>query len=343
MQALSTLFSEFYIRLEEPAKEYFPGDEVHGAIIVQSSKSIKTSAVRLKLKGKVTSKSKDHDFYLFEKEVPVTEYSKVEKYLHFPFSLNLPNDIPSSYMFSGNAIKYTLKASLQAISWLSEAFLPKCSTEIKILENIDVSNYPPPIVRPFQIEVKGKKKKRGFAHINVEISKGAIMRGQTIPIRIHIKHIAPIKNLEGILIGLCKRTKFILKDGKEEITRKIVSSTISPILIDPKTLETIINTKLTVPNEIPPTIKNARFFFVSYSIEVNVDLTIKKTIFESSNKVGKRDYTYLKKKLGKYVGCFYIPLVIGTTTTNNGDYVIIIIMMRSLGTEQSHLYRPLLL
>src|SRR2546421_107747 len=103
---------------------------------------------------------------------------------------------------------------------------------------------------------------------------------------------------------------FLFHISKEEITRKVVASTISPILIDPKTLETVINTKLTVPDNIPPTIKNARFFFVSYSLEVNVDLTIKKTIFESSSKVGKRDYTYLKKKLGKYVGCFYIPLVI---------------------------------
>lgn len=67
-----------------------------GAIIVQSSKTIKSSAVRLKLRGKVTSK--DRDFCLFEKEVSIGEHKQVEKYLHFPFSFNLPTDIPSSCM-----------------------------------------------------------------------------------------------------------------------------------------------------------------------------------------------------------------------------------------------------
>lgn len=80
--------------------------------------------------------------------------------------------------FSGYGITYTLKAALQTVSWLSETFLRKCSTEIKILDDINIKNYPPPIVRPFQIEVKGKKKFRGYAHINIEISKGAIMRGK---------------------------------------------------------------------------------------------------------------------------------------------------------------------
>ncbi|RIA95781.1 hypothetical protein C1645_756746 [Glomus cerebriforme] len=249
MQALSKYFSSFFIQLDGPAREYFPGEE-----------------------------------------------------------------------FSGYAIIYTLKASLQTVSWLTEKFLPKCSTEIKILDDINISNFPPPVVRPFQIEVKGKKKRRGFAHINIEISKGAIMRGQIVPIRIHIKHIAPIKNLEGVLVALYKRTKILTKYGKEETTRKVICSTISPILIDPDTLETIINTKITVPNKVPPTINNAKYLYVSYSIEINVDLTIKKTIFETSNKVGKLDYTHLRKKMGKYNGYFNIPLVIGTTDNSGNDY-----------------------
>jgi len=98
----------------------------------------------------------------------------------------------------------------------------------------------------------------------------------------------------------------------------VISSAISPILIDPETLETIINTKITVPNKVPPTVNNARYFFVSYSIEINVDLTIKKTIFETSNTVGKHSYIHLRKKMGKYNGYFNIPLVIGTT--DNSDY-----------------------
>ncbi|CAB4385048.1 unnamed protein product [Rhizophagus irregularis] len=331
---LITLNNIISKKLVEPAREYFPGEEVHGAIIVQSSKTIKSSAVRLKLRGKVTSK--DRDFCLFEKEVSIGEHKQVEKYLHFPFSFNLPTDIPSSCMFSGYGITYTLKAALQTVSWLSETFLRKCSTEIKILDDINIKNYPPPIVRPFQIEVKGKKKFRGYAHINIEISKGAIMRGQSVPISIHIKHIAPIKNLEGVLIALYKRTKTISKNGKEETTRKVISSTILPILINPDTSEATINTKITVPNKVPPTVNNARYFFISYSIEINVDLTIKKTIFETSSKVGKHSYAHLRKKMGKYNGYFNIPLVIGTTDVsnyNNNDYT-------NIHDHNHHMRRP---
>ncbi|GBB97172.1 hypothetical protein RclHR1_02930021 [Rhizophagus clarus] len=354
MQALSTYFSDFFIQLNDSARNYFPGEEVRGAIIVQSSKTIKSSAVRLKLRGKVTSR--DRDFFLFEKEVLIGEQLLVEKCLHFPFSFNLPTDIPSSCLFSGYAITYTLKAALQTVSWFSETFLRKCSTEIKILDDINIKNYPPPVIRPFQIEVKGKKKFRGFAHINIEISKGAIMRGQSVPIAIHIKHIAPIKNLEGVLIALYKRTKTISKNGKEETTRKVISSTILPILINPDTLETVINTKVTVPDKVPPTVNNARYFFISYSIEINVDLAIKKTIFETSSnsKVGKHSYAYLRKKMGKYNGYFNIPLVIGTTDNNsydNDNYVNIHHHMRrpsewtigTIGSTINHPFDPSLL
>jgi len=89
--------------------------------------------------------------------------------------------------------------------------------------------------------------------------------------------------------------------------------------VDPNTLEAIINTKIMVPNKIPPTINNGKFFFVSYLLEVNVDLTIKKTIFESSSRIGKHDYVHLRKRLGKYNGFFSIPLVIGTANSNDYD------------------------
>ncbi|CAG8477649.1 16846_t:CDS:2 [Funneliformis mosseae] len=350
MQALASYFSDFYIRIEEPTRERFPGEEVCGTsefitqlynvvcclnkplftrfsnpnlgvITLKSSKPVKKSAIRLKFKGKVTLEAKDHEFHLFEKEIPVEELVRArKKNQRFSFSLNLPtDDIPSSCTFSGYTITYTLKATIQTVSWLSEALLPKCFTEIKVLDHINISNYPPPIIKPFQIEVKGKKNRHGLAHTNVEIPKGAIMRGETLPIRIHISHIVPIKNLEGVLIALYRRTKIILRDGKEEVVREVVASTVSPILIDPVSLETIINTKLTIPNEIPPTISNGKFFFVSYLLEVHVDLTIKKTIFESSSRIGKHNYTHLRKKLGRYNGYFNIPLVIGTTNSNNCD------------------------
>ncbi|CAI2177121.1 10519_t:CDS:2 [Funneliformis geosporum] len=308
MQALAPYFSDFYIQLEEPTRERFPGEEVRGVIILQSSKTVKKSAVRLKFKGKVKLETKGHDFHLFEKEIPVEELARArKKYQRFSFSLNLPtDDIPSS-------------STIQTVSWLSESLLPKCFTEIKVLDHINISNYPPPIIKPFQIEVKGKKKRHGLAHTIVDIPKGAIMRGESLPIRIHISHIVPIKNLEGVLIALYRRTKIILRDGKEEVVREVVASTVSPILIDPDSLETMINTKLTIPNDIPPTISNGKFFFVSYLLEVNVDLTIKKTIFESSSRIGKHDYANLRRKLGKYNGYFNIPLVIGTTKSNDFD------------------------
>ncbi|CAG8543752.1 5205_t:CDS:2 [Paraglomus occultum] len=96
--------------------------------------------------------------------------------------------------------------------------------------------------------------------------------------------------------------------SREERHPKELLSTVSPILIDPDTLETNISTKITVPKDISPTISNAKIVSISYYVEIIVDLTAKTTIYETSSRS--------KKRLGKSHGRFEVPIVVGTIDSN---------------------------
>src|SRR6185312_11966765 len=93
--------------------------------------------------------------------------------------------------------------------------------------------------------------------------------------------------------------------SREEKHPKELVSTVSPVLIDPDTLETNISTKITVPKDISPTISNAKIFSIGYYVEIIVDLTAKTTIYETSSRNSK-------KKFGKSHGRFEVPIVVGT-------------------------------
>ncbi|CAJ0912852.1 17128_t:CDS:2, partial [Entrophospora sp. SA101] len=131
-------------------------------------------------------------------------------------------------------------------SWLPDSTSPKCSARVNILDKVDIVNYSPPFIKPFSIDVKGsvkKSKKMGSAKVEIEIGHGAVLKGQTIPIRIYLEHFVPIKNLDGVLIALYRKISAVSSSGKENSKLKIMNASTSPILIDPKTLNAVINTK----------------------------------------------------------------------------------------------------
>ena len=51
---------------------------------------------------------------------------------------------------------------------------------MNVLDRIDIQAYPAPVIRPFQTEVKVKKKKtRGIAFVDVLVGKGAVLQGKS--------------------------------------------------------------------------------------------------------------------------------------------------------------------
>ncbi|CAG8543769.1 5206_t:CDS:2 [Paraglomus occultum] len=175
--------SDFFIQLDEPNRVYFPGDEIRGVILIRSSKRIRSSSIRLRFKGKVTTNARESRmFRVFDNSVPVDELEKVGYTPHqrFAFMANLPQGtLPSIYSFNGGSISYTFKATLHS-SWLPEKLSKRCAVSVNVLDRIDIQAYPAPVIRPFQTEVKVKKKKtKGIAFVDVLVGKGAVLQGKS--------------------------------------------------------------------------------------------------------------------------------------------------------------------
>ena len=51
---------------------------------------------------------------------------------------------------------------------------------MNVLDRIDIQAYPAPVIRPFQTEVKVKKKKiKGIAFVDVLVGRGAVLQGKS--------------------------------------------------------------------------------------------------------------------------------------------------------------------
>jgi len=121
--------------------------------------------------------------------------------------------------------------------------------------------------------------------------KAGALRGDNIPVKISIHHNKPIKSLNGIILTLHRQTRFEppprnhppLKKAFSSAAgggacggtfRKDLAQTVLPLIVDPKSLTTVVKANLRVPEDVFPTIVNVPGGGVSfrYYVEVVVDL-----------------------------------------------------------------------
>lgn len=123
---------------------------------------------------------------------------------------------------------------------------------------------------------------------SIELMKAGALRGDSIPVKISIRHTKPIKSLNGIILTLHRQSRFDpihrvqppLKKALSSTTggggtfRKDLAQTVMPLIVDPKTLTTVVRANLRVPEDVFPTIKSVPGGEVSfrYYVEVVVDL-----------------------------------------------------------------------
>lgn len=126
---------------------------------------------------------------------------------------------------------------------------------------------------------------------SIELMKAGALRGDNIPVKISIHHTKPIKSLNGIILTLHRQTRFDpvsrfqppLKKALSSAAgggggggtfRKDLAQTVMPLIVDPKTLTTVVRANLRVPEDVFPTISSVPGGEVSfrYYVEVVVDL-----------------------------------------------------------------------
>ena len=142
----------------------------------------------------------------------------------------------------------------------------------------------------------------------IESQAGGCLRGDSIPIKVHICHTKHVKSLYGVIVTLYRQARVDMhpsiplgptekgKDAKYEdyypksttglgglsltgagsshIFRKDLSQIMAPLMIDPQSLEVEINTKVRVPEEAFPTISTVPGAMISFKYYVEVVLDI---------------------------------------------------------------------
>jgi hypothetical protein len=151
----------------------------------------------------------------------------------------------------------------------------------------------------------------GTITATIELLKAGCLPGDSIPLKISIQHTKRIKSMHGIIITLYRQGRIdsapplsmftdikgkaaeklkheeyypksktglgglsLSSAGSSSVFRKDLSQTFAPIIIDPTTLSTVVNSSIRVPEDVFPTIVGVPGQMISfrYHIEVVVDL-----------------------------------------------------------------------
>jgi len=166
---------------------------------------------------------------------------------------------------------------------------------------------------------KGSKLTRTIT-ATVEQQIGGTLRGDAIPIRIHIEHTKYVKSLHGVIITLYRQARVDLhpaipvgptEKGKERkyedyypksmtglgglslsgagsshVFRKDLAQTILPLIIDPTNLTADIAGKVQIPDEAFPTISTVPGAMISFRYYVEVVLDIQGKLGSSDRNLG---------------------------------------------------------
>lgn len=177
----------------------------------------------------------------------------------------------------------------------------------------------------------------------IELLRSGCLPGETLPLKISIKHTKAIKSMHGIIITLYRQGRidsapplslFVDIKGKEaqrlkheeyypksktglgglslssagssSLFRKDLAQTFAPILVDPSTLTAVVNASVRVPEDVFPTISGVPGEMISfrYHVEVVVDL--------GGKLAGQQRHV-------PRVGTITLPSSFGGSTTRGGD------------------------
>ncbi|KAF8454069.1 hypothetical protein BDZ91DRAFT_801944 [Kalaharituber pfeilii] len=365
--------SEFYIRLNEPHREYSPSDLVRGSVILTTEKDIRVTHLVVNLVGRVdlygvatynVGKKKTVNYagpvefeggvILCRDQQVLCGEGRLEAGVYeFGFVMELTGKrLPSSLNFEKGSISYNISATLTRPTTISPTRM--CEHKLNLVELIDIASYAPPKPRIILLESGTKRGRIKSSHgscdekanakamaaaavgrkgsssgpttpnssaphiaidtanvktaatkfknaevtATIELLKAGCLRGESIPLKIQINHVKPIKSLHGVIVTLVRQGRFdtfpisagrlntkssssslkkglsLGSGGSTTTFRKDLSQVILPLIVDPTTLMTVVRASVRVPEDAFPTINNVPGGIVSfrYFVEVLVDL-----------------------------------------------------------------------
>ncbi|KAK9378850.1 uncharacterized protein V2V93DRAFT_375205 [Kockiozyma suomiensis] len=242
----------------------------------------------------------------------------------FAFMLELPaKGLMTSLEFEKGSIVYMLTASHHRPG----PFPPATAHKVVPLQcRLDISDLPPPKPSMLSVEIKKKSRSRGesgTATAVVETPSVGCLRGDSIPVKITVRHVREVRSVTGVVITFLRISRVCAQDLEPLSFRKDISQSVVPLYIDSRSLTTTITTNIRVPTDIFPTIDEYPLVAFKYCLEVVLDLSGKADLPIASHAlaceastpsdVGSRPYvdTELLKRV-KGVVSLWTEIVIGT-------------------------------
>ncbi|KAI8089136.1 uncharacterized protein BX664DRAFT_332270 [Halteromyces radiatus] len=280
---LSTKKKEFYIDLLE-SRYYFPGDLIKGDIVLDLDKPTKTNHIRVTLEGHVqadntTIQVLTKSWFLASSPLNDGKPHMLEAQAHrFPFEFKIPTDeskLPSSLKLSSLiGVNYTITA-IHDRPYVPDRLSSQTKKEIRLLEFIDITQ-PEYCAKGHvydSVRVLGLSDHQKV-QLSLTLPRYAVVRGDILPLEITIKHFQELVRENGIKVYLIRRV-FSGKNKNKLLERKSIKSNALDINITSESTEyqQIINTKLLIPTNTPPTVsESGHILKVDYSIRVVINL-----------------------------------------------------------------------
>ncbi|RPA85633.1 hypothetical protein BJ508DRAFT_179184 [Ascobolus immersus RN42] len=170
--------SDFHIKLEEPHRQFQPGEFVKGSVHVTVEKELKLTHLVVNLKGNVdlfngptgggvhTKKEKGPHVFdtldeetsklCYDEQVLCADGSLKPGVYQFQFVMLLPGKgLPSSLNFEKGKIEYKIMATITRPTAVGATL--SCAMNFSVMENIDVARIEPPAPKTVSLEKKVKK------------------------------------------------------------------------------------------------------------------------------------------------------------------------------------------
>ncbi|ODV86660.1 hypothetical protein CANARDRAFT_183465, partial [[Candida] arabinofermentans NRRL YB-2248] len=222
----------------------------------------------------------------------------------FPFIVKLPKkNIYTSISFERGQIKYNLKCDLLDKA-LDDTPVLRCEKSISIIKPINLALLPEPQPKLLSFKNNRKNLQKTISStssinsidsletnsttdddikIKLLLNSTGYLRGESISVKLNVKHFKRISNMNGIIVTLIRICRLDLGEEHEiQSYRKDLSQSIVPLITDPKGLASEVSTALRIPVDCFPTIVSSLVSF-QYYIEVLVNLSNSKIQIHNPN------------------------------------------------------------
>ncbi|KAF9438243.1 hypothetical protein BGZ76_009074 [Entomortierella beljakovae] len=308
---------------QESQEEYMPGDIIAGYLNFSTNASLKYTCAKIRFIGVVTTKiakESGETYVLNEQVVLLGDPTNSEDFVlpegkhSWPFEFHIPNNyIPSSGKYRHGQVKYSLSGTIHTKNFFGSMHETKANQVLKIKDLINCASqeYSTSVSYKGSSNIKPDTNKiKNLATANVQLSRSAFMKSQTLNLNISLGYPRKLQRDPGCWVQLVRKEIYSAGDERKDYSHVVANSTCG-FKIHPETDIGNILTDLIIPENAIPTMKTTKMISIEYFINVLLDMRPKLGFMERSRRnINKKFRTKLIESPGGIEIEF--PVTIGT-------------------------------